>query len=100
VYNTERPHEALEMATPVTRYACSLRRMPERLPEPEYGPGDEVLLVNSSGVVRVRGEKLKLSIALKGLEVAARPSEDEDGVIDIWFAHQRVAKLDLKAAKP
>ncbi|MDR6387405.1 IS481 family transposase [Paraburkholderia caribensis] len=100
VYNTERPHEALGMAVPLTRYACSLRRMPGRLPEPEYRCGDEVLRVNSSGVVRVRGEKLKLSIALKGLQVAARPSEDEDGVIDIWFAHQRVAKLDLKAAKP
>ena len=100
VYNTERPHEALGMAVPVTRYACSLRRMPDRLPEPEYGSGDEVLQVNASGVVRVRGEKVKLSIALKGLQVAARPSAEEDGVIELWFAHQRVAKLDLKTAKP
>ncbi|WP_176133860.1 IS481 family transposase [Paraburkholderia hospita] len=100
VYNTERPHEALGMATPITRYACSLSRMPDRLPEPEYESGDEVLLVNSSGVVRFRGEKLKLSIALKGLHVAARPSEDEDGVIEFWFAHQRVEKLDLKEPKP
>ncbi|BCZ76427.1 hypothetical protein PTKU64_27440 [Paraburkholderia terrae] len=100
VYNTERPHEALGMAVPVTRYACSLRRMPDRLPEPEYGSGDEVLQVNASGVVRVRGERLKLSIALKGLQVAARPSAEEDGVIELWFAHQRVAKLDLKTAKP
>jgi hypothetical protein len=88
------------MATPITRYACSLSRMPDRLPEPEYESGDEVLRVNSSGVVRFRGEKLKLSIALKGLHVAARPSEDEDGVIEFWFAHQRVEKLDLKEPKP
>ena len=100
VYNVERPHEALGMATPITRYACSLRTMPDRLPEPEYGPGDEVLRVNASGVVRLRGEKLRLSIALKGLQVAARPSEKEDGMIELWFAHQRVAKLDLKAPKP
>src|ERR1700756_35676 len=99
VYNTERPHEALGMATPLTRYACSLSRMPDRLPQPEYGSGDEVLLVNSSGVVRFRGEKVKLSIALKGLHVAARPSTQEDGVIEFWFAHHRVEKLDLKAAK-
>jgi hypothetical protein len=32
--------------------------------------------------------------------VAARPSEDEDGVIEFWFAHQRVEKLDLKEPKP
>jgi transposase InsO family protein len=99
VYNTERPHEALGMATPITRYACSLRRMPERLPEPEYACGDEVLLVNSSGLVRFRGEKVKLSIALKGLHVAARPSDEEEGVIEFWFAHHRVEKLDLKTPK-
>jgi len=99
VYNTERPHEALEMAVPITRYACSLRRMPERLPEPEYGSGDDVLLVNSNGVVRFRGGKVKLSVALKGLHVAARPSVEEDGVIEFWFAHHRVEKLDLKAVK-
>jgi hypothetical protein len=61
VYNVERLHEALGMATPITRYACSLRTMPDQLPEPEYGPVDEVLRVNSNGVVRLRGEKLKLS---------------------------------------
>lgn len=100
VYNTERPHEALGMATPMTRYKPSPRVMPDHLPEPEYGPGDEVLRVNSNGVVRFRGERLRLSIALKGLYVAARPRDGEDGIIEFWFAHQRVAKLDLKAAKP
>jgi transposase InsO family protein len=100
VYNTERPHEALGMATPLTRYKPSVRAMPEHLPEPQYGPGDEVLRVNSNGVVRFRGQAVRLSIALRKLDVAARPKDDEDGVIEFWFAHQRVAKLDLKAAKP
>src|SRR5262249_2811015 len=82
VYNTERPHEALGMSTPQTRYRPSPRAMPDHLPEPEYAPGDEVLKVNSNGLVRLHGEKLKLSIALRGLQVAARPSESEDGVIE------------------
>jgi transposase InsO family protein len=99
VYNTERPHEALGMATPLTRYQPSPRTMPEHLPEPEYGPGDEVLKVNSNGVVRFRDKPLRLSIALKGLRVAARPKDDEDGVIEFWFAHHRVAKLDLNASE-
>ena len=99
VYNTQRPHEALGMATPLTRYRPSARAMPERLPEPQYGPGDEVLRVNASGVVRVCGQALRLSIALKGLDVAARPKEDEDGVIELWFAHHRLTTLDLKTAK-
>jgi hypothetical protein len=100
VYNTERPHEALRMATPLTRYKPGLRAMPEHLPEPEYSPGDEVLRVNSNGLVRLRGNAIKLSIALKGLNVAARPKDDEDGIVELWFAHQRVARLDLNATKP
>jgi hypothetical protein len=50
--------------------------------------------------VRFRGEALRLSIALKGLYVAARPKDDEDGVIEFWFAHHRAAKLDLNTPKP
>jgi transposase InsO family protein len=97
VYNTERPHEALDMATPMTRYRLSPRAMPAHLPEPEYGPDDEVLLVNSNGLVRLRGQSFRLSIALKGLPVAVRPKDGEDGVFECWFGHQRVATLDLKA---
>jgi transposase InsO family protein len=99
VYNTERPHEALGMDTPLTRYRPSPRAMPEHLPEPEYSADDLVLRVNSNGLVRLHGQALRLSIALKGLSVAARPNPEKDGVIELWFAHHRVAKLDLKGAK-
>jgi hypothetical protein len=58
-----------------------------------------VLRVNSNGVVRFRGQAMRLPIALKGLHVAARPKDDEDGVIEFWFVHQRVARLDLSTAK-
>jgi hypothetical protein len=74
--------------------------MPDHLPEPEYGPADEVPKVNSIGLVRLRRNKLKLSIALWGLHVAARPKDDEDGVIELFFCHQRLARLDLKVAQP
>ncbi|MDE1181120.1 IS481 family transposase [Paraburkholderia sp.] len=100
VYNTERPHEALDMATPLTRYRPSERAMPERLLEPEYSPDDEVLRVNASGVVRFRDRVLRLSVALKGLRVAVRPKPDTDGVYEFWYAHHRVARLDLKTTKP
>jgi hypothetical protein len=96
----ERPHEALDMATPIKRYRPSPRTMPDHLPQPEYGPGDEVLKVNSNGLVHLRGHKLKLTSALKGMHVAARPKDDEDGVLDLFFCHQRVARVDLNAAQP
>lgn len=34
-YNTIRPHEALDMATPASRYRLSDRIFPEKIPEPE-----------------------------------------------------------------
>ncbi|MEP9325984.1 hypothetical protein PPMP20_23050 [Paraburkholderia phymatum] len=34
------------------------------------------------------------------LALSARPSQKEDGVIELWFAHHRVARLDLKTPKP
>lgn len=82
VYNTEWPHEALGTATPLTRYYPSARAMPGHLPEPEYCYCDEVLQVNSNGVVRFRGEALRLSISLQGLSVAARPKGGDDGVFE------------------
>jgi len=38
VYNPQRPHEALALATPVTRYKPSPRPYPDRLPPIEYSP--------------------------------------------------------------
>lgn len=100
VYNSERPHEALDLATPLSRYRPSPRSMPPTLPEPQYSATDEVLQVNSNGLVRFRGHALRLSIALKGLRVAARPKSDEDGVFELWFAHHRVARLDVREPTP
>jgi transposase InsO family protein len=99
VYNTQRPHEALDMATPITRYRPSPRAMPEKLPELQYGPDDVVLRVNSNGVVRVHGRALRLSIALKGLDVAVRAKDGEDGVVELWFGHHRLTELDLRKAE-
>lgn len=55
VYNLERPHEALGMATPASRYRSSPRPFPESLPAIEYGPGDSVRKVGEKGRIAFRG---------------------------------------------
>ena len=40
VYNTERPHQALDMRVPASSYQPSSRPMPDKLPKPAYGPDD------------------------------------------------------------
>jgi transposase InsO family protein len=92
-YNQERPHEALDLATPITRYVVSSRDFPETLPEVSYAPGDEVRRVDAAGQISWRGRPWKLSVALAGQPVGVRPTLIE-GVVEVRFCHQFVRTLD------
>jgi transposase InsO family protein len=96
VYNLQRPHEAIEMQTPVQRYQPSPLRFPRKLAPIEYRCDDTVLNVRSYGATQFRGRKIMLSRALAGLPVAVRACPQEDGSFDIYFCHQRITRLDLR----
>lgn len=96
VYNTLRPHEALGMQVPVSRYRPSPRPFPEVLPPIEYAPQDHLLTVRARGRIRFKGHPLTVSTALCGHTIAARPRDAEDGVFDLYFAHHRLRTLDLR----
>jgi transposase InsO family protein len=95
VYNHERPHDALALATPITRYAPSPRPFPERLPEIVYAPEAAVRKVDAAGQISWRGRPWKLSPALAGQPVGLRPTL-EDGVVEVRFGHHLVRTLDLR----
>lgn len=95
VYNVERPHEALGLATPASRYRPSERAFPETLPPIEYGPGDIVRKVQAKGQIHYRGQLLKVSKAFHGYPVALRPTQEE-GIMKIYFCHQCIANVDLR----
>lgn len=99
IYNTERPHDALQMETPISRYRPSPNMFPEKLPPIEYGPDDAVSRVTWNGELRFQGQKFKVSSALQNFDVAIRPRPDEAGVYDIYFAHHRCQTIDLNQAK-
>ena len=96
VYNHERPHQALEMQTPSSRYRPSLRSMPKQLPQIEYRPGDLVRKVQKGGWLTLHGQNIRVSTALAGYPVACRPMADADGQFTILFCHQKLANIDLK----
>jgi len=96
IYNQQRPHEALQMATPITRYSPSPRRMPEKLAPIEYSPDDEIHRVGWAGELRFRGNRYKLSNALMHYDVAVRANGQTDGVFDVYFAHHRCLRIDLR----
>jgi len=97
VYNLRRPHEALGLDTPVTRYQPSQRPYPEALPQIEYWPGDEVRKVQDKGEVHFRGKIFYVSKALKGYPVAFRRT-DENGRFSIIFCHQKIKDINLSEA--
>lgn len=95
VYNYERGHDALGMATPVKRYRPSARSFPETLAPIEYGPDDQVMRPGWDGLVRFAGRKIKVSNALKDLPIAFRADPQRDGCYDVYFCHQRFMQVDL-----
>src|SRR3954469_19299771 len=60
VYNTQRPHEALELAVPASRYQPSPRDYVETIAPFEYAPGDIVRRVQQGGHVSLLGRAIKV----------------------------------------
>ena len=94
VYNHERPHEALALATPASRYRPSERFFPETLPSVEYPAADHVRKVQAGGRVDFRGRRLRVPQAFTGQRVVLRPL-DEDGRWAVYFTSERIAIVDL-----
>jgi transposase InsO family protein len=94
IYNCERPHEALGLATPISRYQPSIRAFPERLPPIDYPPGEIVRKVQVTGQLKFQNRKLFVGEAFRGLHVALRHTTTE-GLFEVFFLHQKIASLDL-----
>jgi transposase InsO family protein len=99
VYNTERPHEALALATPATRYIPSPRSFPEKLALFDYGPGAILRRVSDTGWLSFRKHPLKLGRAFVHRRVALRPALP-DGCFDVFFCGHKVATFDLRETSP
>jgi hypothetical protein len=95
VYNHQRPHEALELKTPSTRYHPSPIDFPEAMPPFDYGPTDQVRKVQDGGRTHFKGRTFRLSTAFQGKAVAFRPTS-EDGVFSVHFRHQAIAAVDIR----
>ncbi len=93
VYNFERPHEALGMGVPGSRYEASGRAFPERLAEVEQSPGDALRKVQHGGAISFRGSTWHVSKAFVGERVGVRPTT-VDGVWEVWFGRQSLGVLD------
>ena len=99
IYNLHRPHEALDMRAPISRYLPSSLPYPEQLPAIEYPDSDTVLSPNSSGFIRFNGRAWRISQALGRLPVGIRPNHHVDGLYDVYFCHHRFTQIDMRPSK-
>jgi transposase InsO family protein len=95
LYNHERPHQALELQTPASRYSPSPRSYPSVLPSIAYADDDIVVNVGWNGWLKFKGKHVHLSNALHHLPVALRADPNDSDCFDVMFCHHLVTRIDL-----
>ena len=92
-FNTERPHEALDMQRPADRYLASPRPY-AGLPELSYPLHDKQYLVTACGRICMHRKKINLSTVLAGQLVGLK--EVDDGIWLVSFMHYDLGYIDLE----
>ncbi len=93
-YNHERPHTALNLDVPATRYHMSPIAFPQTLPTIEYGPDDAVRKVCDKGRIAFKARHFRIGKAFRGKHVAIRPT-NEDGLYHVVYCRTRITTIDL-----
>jgi transposase InsO family protein len=100
LYNYERPHEALDLATPSSRWRRSSRSMPKQPPAVEYDEGEVVRVVSSTkAYISFKGRLHRVPQAFRGERVVIRQLS-QDGRYGVFFASRQIATIDLTKPEP
>lgn len=94
VYNTQRPHEALGLITPIERYAPSPRPYRDDIAPFAYGPDDLTRKVQD-GRISFKARLIRVPKAFTGKTLALRPT-NSDGRYDLVFRSKTISTIDLK----
>jgi len=92
-FNTERPHEALQMRAPAEFYSPSSRPY-TGLPELDYPLHDRQYLVTACGRICMHRKKINLSTVLAGQKVGLK--EVDEGIWLVSFMHYDLGYIDLE----
>ena len=95
-YNQVRPHEALGMATPASRWKPSERLYQRHPKEWEYPAGLEVIRMASQGQMHWRGKRWDLGRPFRNQTVGL---ETLDTRVLVYYCRSVVRELDLKTGK-
>jgi transposase InsO family protein len=92
-FNTERPHEALEMKCPAELYTPSSKAY-DGLPEVAYPFHDKDILVTACGRICMHRKKVNISTVLAGQRLGIK--EVDDGIWLVSFMHYDLGYIDLE----
>jgi len=87
-FNTQRPHEALDMKRPAELYAAPTKKHPDFLPDPDYSTYDDALRVTEYGLISLtRRRRVHLTTALAGQLVGIREEGDDRWLVSFMHIH-------------
>lgn len=95
IYNYERPHEAINMQPPSSRYQLSPRPYPEICPPILYDADAIIRKVDESGKIYFHNRVFRIGKAFRHNPIALRQAEI-DGVFEVIFCNQKVDQISLK----
>lgn len=95
-YNHVRPHEAIGMATPASRYRPSTRAYQASPPPPQYDRGVAVRKVDCIGKISYRGNGWRIGKAFVGQPIGLAATE-VDGLLRVLLSAHEIGQLDLRA---
>lgn len=94
-YNTVRPHQALDMATPASRYWPSKTEFPQQLPPVEYDSGTTTRKVTTNGKISFGGKQFTIGKAFSGYRLALRNCS-EPSTYECYFCNKQIRTINLK----
>lgn len=94
VYNTQRPHEALSLEVPASRYRASERPFPETLPSIEYASDVQVRRASFKGVIKFESRLVRVGRAFCREPIGVRATLTSS-VYEVFYAHQSLGQFDM-----
>lgn len=94
IYNHQRPHEALDLAVPATRYQPSPRSMPDTIEPIDYPDSYQTRKVSNDGRISLRGRLYRIGKPFRGRTVGIYPTTN-DGIYTVTYRHQTIKTLDM-----
>lgn len=98
IYNHRRPHEALDLDVPASRYQASVRNFNESKEVYQYSSRFETRRPNNGGQFKFKGEVYRISEIYNDQAIGLAPTT-EDGIWDVYYCRFRVGVLNQKEVK-